>query len=171
MNVITPAKDLGLLRPNPQIPCPLVQPFPNRVPIPTINPAAVIANADGMGTVGSDPKRVSAANDAGNNKDVTMKLPIRDNFHTDDESVNAVLGLEKTDAMIPDAPRMSPLNNSSDAAERPIVVPPNVPMSGVKYSNAMTGGSLFVDVTAAAAVTLILDKHATTMTAMTILLL
>ena len=66
-----------------------------------------------------------------------MKLPIKDNFHTDDESVNAVLGLEKTDAMIPDAPRMSPLNNKSDAAERPIVAPPRVPVSGVKYSNAM----------------------------------
>ena len=91
-----------------------------------------------MGTVGSDPNRVSAANDAGNNKDVTMKLPISDSFHTDDESVNAVLGLEKTVAMIPDAPRMSPLNNKSDAADRPIVVPPNVPMSGVKYSNVMT---------------------------------
>ena len=40
--------DLAERRDRPQIPCPLVQPLPSRVPNPTINPAIMITGQDAV---------------------------------------------------------------------------------------------------------------------------
>jgi hypothetical protein len=71
---------------------------------------------------GSFPSRVSSVKYCANtaldsNKNTDKKII----FHAIDGSVNAFLGCNKIDEHIPDAPRISPDNISSDAADRPIM--------------------------------------------------
>mmetsp|Transcript_13600 Transcript_13600/g.21426 ORF Transcript_13600/g.21426 Transcript_13600/m.21426 type:complete len:144 (-) Transcript_13600:322-753(-) len=50
VKVQTAKRDRGLSRPSPQIPCPVVHPFPIFVPTPTKNPPSKCPINDGMGT-------------------------------------------------------------------------------------------------------------------------
>ena len=53
MNDRTATNDLLLIRANPQIPCPVVHPFPNFVPNPTKKPPTMKAKGEAIGTVDS----------------------------------------------------------------------------------------------------------------------
>jgi hypothetical protein len=138
MKVRTATKDRGLLRPKPHTPCPEVHPFPSLVPNPVSSPPRAKAKADGMGTLGSSELRRSTAN-CGIETDTIKKVVRKARLQRLLGSDMAFVGFVKMFAMIPLAPKISPLSSNKDAAERPIIDPPIVPVMGVKYSNMMEG--------------------------------
>lgn len=126
MNAAVATIERGESRESPQTPCPLVQPEPYRVPIPTSKPAVISVDvAASICTVGSG---MNIANAKG-----AITMP----------STNAIRQLTSPRAGLNSPPRMPlmpailPFSRTSSAADAPISTPPPSDAQGVKWSQSM----------------------------------
>jgi len=116
--------DLGDNRPMPQIPWPLVQPLPRRVPKPTRKPAVI-----------SSPRGKSVRSLYESGKTLTKRnVPvIMPSKKTRRQSHSPAVGVSSSESM-PLMPVIRPLKSSITVALRPINKPPDNAVYGVKFS-------------------------------------
>ncbi len=108
----------------PQMPCPLVQPLPSRVPIPTKNPPSAISHN------GYPCRGIKKSGEMKLNITVPNIKPQRKTAR----QIYSLLGELNKPFIMPLMPAMRPLNNKRMVTLRPIKAPPSKAEYGVKFS-------------------------------------